>query len=134
MSSRTNIFNEIRQNMEEVIRGESTLGQMLWGELIKMHPADIAYFFEDIDEQDFKDLFIKLPSDIKYELFEEMPDPMKVTSLTFMTEHEKAEALNVLSPDQLTDLFDLFSDEELKVNLNLLHKKCTSKSISIIKI
>ncbi len=133
MSSQTNIFNEIRQNMEEVIHGESTLGQMLWGELLKMHPADIAYFFEDIDAHDFKDLFIKLPTDIKLEVFEQLPDPMKVTSLTFMNEHEKAEALNVLSPDELTDLFDLFSDEELKVNLNLLHKNARQKVLALLK-
>ena len=69
MSSQTNIFNDIRQNMDEVIHGESTLGHMLWAELLKMHPADIAYFFEDIDAYDFKELFIKLPTDIKFEVF-----------------------------------------------------------------
>jgi len=133
MSSQTNIFNDIRQNMDEVIHGESTLGHMLWAELLKMHPADIAYFFEDIDAYDFKELFIKLPTDIKFEVFEQLTDPTKVTSLMFMSEHEKAEALNVLSPDELTDLFDLFSDEELKVNLNLLHKKARHQVLTLLK-
>ena len=58
---------------------------------------------------------------------------MKAQSLSFMTEHEQAEALNGLPADELTDLFDLFSDHELKENLNFLHKKARQRVLSLMK-
>ena len=38
-----------------------------------------------------------------------------------------------LPVDQLTDLFDLFSDEELKIYLVLLNKKAREKVLSLLK-
>ncbi len=39
---------------------------------------------------------------------------MKATSLTFMTENDKVDALNILPIDKLTDLLELLSDDEFK--------------------
>jgi magnesium transporter len=58
---------------------------------------------------------------------------MKVHSLSFMNEAERVEALNILPVDQLTDLFDIFSDEELKIYLELLNKSAREKVVSLLK-
>jgi len=39
------ILQDIKDNMEVVIKKETTLGFELWQELLKIHPADIADFF-----------------------------------------------------------------------------------------
>lgn len=126
------ILQEIRDNILAVLH-EEPLGKGLWNNFIELHPADIAHFLSDIEPEQCKILFGRLPKELKAEVFNEFSDVMKVTSLSFMSEHEQAEALNELSADELTDLFDLFSDEELKENLNLLHKKARQAVLSLMK-
>lgn len=127
------ILQEIKNNMHAVIHEEQPLGTTLWQEFISLHPADIANFFSDIETENFQLLFERLPKELKIEVFKEFSDVTKLESLSFMTEHEKAEAINELPADELTDLFDLFSDEELKEYLNLLHKKARQQVLSLMK-
>lgn len=126
------ILAEFKDNIQAVIH-EETLGKALWQEFIKLHPADIANFFSDLDIATLQLLFGRLPHELKIEVFKEFSDVKKIESLSFMTEHEQAQALNELHADELTDLFDLFSDEELKDNLNLLHKKARQQVLSLMK-
>ncbi len=128
-----NIIQEVRDNIQAVLQEDHTLGTALWSEFIKLHPADIARFFSDIDRNTFRQLYPRLPKEVKIEVFQEFSDVMKVDSLSYMSEHEQAEALNGLHADELTDLFDLFSDQELKENLNLLHKKARQQVLSLMK-
>lgn len=128
-----NILQEVKDNMQAVLQEDPTLGRPLWQEFIDLHPADIANFFTDNSPEIFQQLFERLPKELKLEVFKELSDVMKAQSLSFMTEHEQAEALNGLPADELTDLFDLFSDHELKENLNLLHKKARQRVLSLMK-
>lgn len=127
------ILQEIKQNIQAVIREDQPLGITLWQNFLELHPADIANFFMDIDHETFQLLFERLPKHVKIMVFQEFSDVMKVDSLSFMSDHEQAEALNGLPADELTDLFDLFSDQELKENLNLLHKKARQQVLSLMK-
>jgi|SRR5579872_4722790 len=126
------ILQEINDNLDAVLQ-DAPLGQALWKEFIDLHPADIAQFFTDIDKQEFQKLFIKLPKELKLKVFEEFSDVMKVYCLSFLDERDQVEALNTLSADALTDLFDLFSDEELKKYLNLIHATERAEVISLMK-
>ena len=127
------ILQEIKENIQAVIHEDHAIGKALWQEFIKLHPADISNFFADIDREQFHILFERLPKHVRLQVFEEFSDVMKIESLSFMSEQEQAEALNGLPADELTDLFDLFSDQELKENLNLLHKKARQQVISLMK-
>lgn len=127
------ILEEIRANIKTVISRDSDLGQSLWKEFLKVHPADMVYFFSDIDPEEFQALFSELPKDLKLEVFKEFSDGMKATSLTFMTEHDKVDALNELPVDKLTDLLELLSDEEFKNYYSLLHKQSRAKVLSLLK-
>jgi magnesium transporter len=132
MNSNT-ILQEIRQNLAAVIARSAPRGQFLWASFIQLHPADIADFLTDIDRESRQQLFQALPQDVRREVFEELSDAMKVHCLAFMTDHEAADTLHGISPDELTDLFDHFSDEELKKYLSLLHQHVRLEVLSLLQ-
>lgn len=128
-----NIVYEIQEHIQTVIAQDTDLGRGLWRKFLELHPADIAAFFADIDKDHFKKLFLMMPKRERLEVFGELSDIMKVQSLHFMNESERVDALNCLSADDLTDLFDLFTDEELKIYLELLNKKARERVLSLLQ-
>jgi magnesium transporter len=128
-----NIMQEIQENFDAFIQQNSPLGQTLWHSFLEMHPADIADFVSDLDREQIHQIFEKMPRHIKLDTFRELSDKTKVFCLSFMNDHDRVDALNVLPVDELTDMFDLFSDEELKHYLNLLHKKSREQVLSLLK-
>jgi len=127
------VLDQIREHLEEVIKQESPLGKSLWNELLFLHPADIAQFLSDCSREEFQELFLAFPTKLQLALFEELSDLTKIYSLSLMSEEDKGKALNLLPSEELTDLFDQLSDEELKKYLQLLHKAAREKVISLMK-
>jgi len=127
------ILQEVRENLAAVIAHDSPLGKSLWESLLKVHPADLASFLSDLDRDDFKQLILTLPKELFLEVFEELSDPLKVVGLACIPESNRIDALNSLHADQLTDLFDLFSDEELNKYLKQLHQKSREQVLSLLK-
>jgi len=127
------VLDQIREHLEEVIKQESPLGKSLWNELLFLHPADIAQFLSDCSREEFQELFLAFPTKLQLALFEELSDLTKIYSLSLMSEEDKGKALNLLPSEELTDLFDQLSDEELKKYLQLLHKTAREKVISLMK-
>ena len=131
--NRENLLNKIRDNLEVVIKKDSPLGETLWKELLGLHPVDITDFLDSIDKESAMQIFSNLPKRIRNEVFEEFSVPEQSESLNFLSEPDKVEVLRALGTDELTDLFDYFSDEDLKKHLNLLHRKEREKVISLLK-
>jgi len=131
--SREKLLSKIRDNLEVVIKRDSTLGESLWKEFVELHPVDIADFLEDLDRESAMQIFSDLPKSIKSEVFSEFSVPVQADSLEHLEEPEKVAALRSLGTDELTDLFDYMSDEDLKKNLKLLHKKEREKVVSLLK-
>lgn len=127
------ILQEIREHIDTVLAKDSSLGTYLWGEFIKLHPADIGRFLTDIDEESSMALFLQLASPLQLSVFEELSVSMQIDALNALDEEGKVSALNRLSPDELTDLFELLSDEDLKKYLELLHKKAREKVLSLLQ-
>lgn len=127
------ILQEVKENLNAVIQRDTPLGISLWNTLLELHPADLADFFADIARDQAHYLFADLPKEIKLEVFQEASDNLKTYFLSIMSDHEQADALHTLSVDELTDLFDYFSDEELKIYLNLLHKRVRDKVLSLLQ-
>jgi len=123
------ILLDIKENIQTVIDKDTPLGQDLWQELLKIHPADIADFFSDINEADFLALFIEMPKDLKLEIFEHFSDTLKMSCLTYMNERDKIELLNEIPIDRLTDLLEMLPDEDFKYYHNLLHKTSREKKV-----
>ncbi len=128
-----NFLREIQDHLDTVINQDSAVGKSLWNQFLQLHPADIADFLSDIEWDRAKELYLKMPRDLQLEVFQEFSDIMKVHSLAFMEEPQRVDALNTLPVDELTDLFDLFSDQELKVYLGLLNKGAREQVLSLLK-
>lgn len=127
------ILQKVRENLPAVIAHETPQMKEIWEALLALHPADLANFLTDLDRDDFKTLFLALPKELCLAVFEELSDPLKVVALACMSSSSRIEALNSLHADQLTDLFDLFSDEELTKYLKQLHKKSREQVLSLLK-
>jgi len=122
-----NIMNEIQENIAQVISRDSVIGSQLWDKLLKVHPVDIALLFKGLDKSRIKQLYNALPEHIQLDLFPELQDSIKVIVLSSLDSHDQFKAFQTLSTDELTNLFDIFSDEELKRYLHSLHKKVREK-------
>src|SRR3989338_4786439 len=127
------LFTEIRKNIKSVIDRRSALGNSLWEELLKTHPADMAAFFATLSEDNFKKLYINLPNEAGCALFRELSESLQALALSTLNDNSRIDALGCLTTDELTDLFENLSDEDLKKYLNLLHKKDREKVLSLLK-
>lgn len=127
------ILTEIRENIAALVSRDSALGKSLWQALLEEHPADIAGLLMDIDREAAKIIYLDLPKKLAQEVFEELSNQTRLYFLSFMDESDKVEALNSLYADDLTDLFELCSDEDLKKYLNLLHARSRQKVLSLLK-
>ncbi len=127
------LLNEIEENIVAVINKDTPLGLSLWEALIVMHPADIANFLGVIDRNSAQKVYVQFSRELQFTVFSELSEAMKVFTLSFMGDQERIDMLHALPIDELTDLFDHFSDKELKMYLNLLHKKERQKVLSLLQ-
>ena len=126
-------MEEIRERIDEVIQQETPLGQGLWKQLIELHPADIAQLLSELNQDQLKELFLRLAKPLKVEVFVELSDPLKVSVLSVLDDQDRTAVLSGTPLDDLTDLFDEFSDEELEKYLTLLRKKDREKVLSLMQ-
>ena len=127
------IFAEIRENLKAVLAQDSAFGESLWKAFIALHPADIADFLGTVSSQAAQQLFAKLPKPLKMAVFEDLSDMMQGLVLQAMSDAEKVEAFRMLPADELTDLFDHLSDEELKKYLSMLAKDVREQVVSLMQ-
>lgn len=127
------LFDEIKNNIKDVIDKESVLGKLLWEELLTAHPADLARFLGSLSEENFKKLYIDFPSHVSCAVFREFSEPLQALALATLNDSGRVDALGCLTTDELTDLFERLSDNELKQYLSLLHKTDREKVLSLLK-
>ena len=127
------VLYEIQDTIDAVIAQEQGIGQRLWHELLQMHPVDMAALFKRLSRVDVKRLYKVLPKEQQLDLFCELSDSLKVYVLSFLDDQGQVAAIQTLSTDELTELFDIFSDEELKRYLGSLHKRVREKIVSMLK-
>lgn len=126
------LFEQIEHSIEQVIRQKPDEGALLWKKLCEQHPADIAQFLSQCHRDDAQQLFIQLPPSLKLEVFSYCSDPLKVDLLARSHDSEAAELLNVLQIDQLTDLFDLFTDQQLEKYVVLLNAQDRQSVLALL--
>lgn len=126
-------FNQIEQNITSIINKDSALAIELWNELLKIHPADLAFFFANIEREDFKALFQELPDKLKTSVFEYLSDSMKVYCLSFLNDEQRILLLEKTPVEKITDLFDYLSDDEIKHYFELMRKNDRESVISLMK-
>ena len=127
------ILDQIIDNIDTVVKQDSPLGLLLWQEFIKLHPADIAQFLTNRDKEVAQQLFTMLSHILQVEVFSYFSPPMMLHCLSFLTDSDRRALLSSLPLDELTDLFDELSDDELKKYLKLLHKQDRENVISMMR-
>lgn len=126
-------FEQIEENLDTVLNQDSVLGKDLWQEFLNQHPADIAQFFGSIERELFGQFFLKLDLKHKLEIFEYLNPACMVYALDNLGDKERAELLENLPLDELNDLFDHFTDDQIKQYFGLLRKKDREKLLSLMQ-
>jgi magnesium transporter len=129
----TETLHRIREHLDDVIAGRTPQALIWWQELSKMHPADIAQFFETIDTRSVTRLFSRLDQDKQAMVFSELGWHLKIACLAAVADADRRFLLAELPSDELTDFFDELSDEELKKYLELLTKKDRERVLSLMQ-
>lgn len=126
------ILFQIENNIDAIIAGDSILGLDLWNILLQQHNADIAMLLLRLDVNRQEALFKKLPSDIAFKVFRKIPAPLQAELLVLVDQDYAAMIMKNMPPDELTDLFDHLSDEDLEKYLKLLQGKQRHQIISLL--
>ncbi len=127
------LLKEVRHNIDAVIKQETLLGKALWSEFLNLHPADSAQFFETLDQETFKQLFMKLPKEKLCTIFGVFSESMQTTVLSFLEDKGRSAVLSCLNLDEMTDLFEKLSDQDLQRYLELLDKEDRERVLSLLK-
>lgn len=126
------ILFQIENNISAVLNQESPIGSDLWQILVEQHPADIAMLVTRLDHQDQVMLLKKLPGDIGTAVFEWLPSNVQATLLVQLEVSQATVILHAMSADDLTDIFDNLSDQDLEKYLRLIQKNQRSLIISLL--
>ena len=124
------LFFQIENNLDQVIKEDSTLGKDLFRLLLSQHPADIALLITKLDDDLRADLFKKFTSDLSIKVFEELTENIQAEILVKLDIEDATAILKKVPADNLTELFDYLPDEDLKKYLRLLQRKQRTQIIS----
>lgn len=128
------LFEQIALHLDEVVQRSSREGQALRAEFDELHPADMADFFENLEDADAKKLFLSLQSEQRQNVFKEFSPVRQKHYLSFLDERALRNLLQHLEVDELVDFFEELSDEDLKEYLKLLQEKDREQLVSVLKL
>lgn len=129
----TTILENIALHIQEVILHESARSKVLVGQLNLAHYADIAQLINSLDPLYNVSLFLLLKPELQILVFYELQPAIMKMILSALNVSDKTNLLKNSHADQLTDLFDLLSDEELSTCLDILHKKDRQQVLSLMQ-
>lgn len=127
------LIDEIVKHIDDILDQKTSQSTELWCELLAMHPADSAQLCTYLKDATLSKLFLHLPQQHQLNIFKELPDIYKEKVLDALDDTQKAYLFRNTHIDDLTDLFDDLSDEELKKSLDILHKKDRQMVLSLLK-
>ncbi len=127
------LVGDIVRHIDEVIAHKTDQGKLLFKELLELHPADSAQVCTYLKDPALEELFVKFPKHKQLEVFEELPNNFKEKVLLTVDDAQKSYILRHTPADDLTDLFDILSDEDLKKCLEVLHKKDRQRVLSLLQ-
>lgn len=127
------LLRKIVSKISEVLEQKTVQAKSLWQELLHAHPADIAQVINSLDAPYHVQVASKLPLSLLNEVFYKLHHVLQKSVLQALPDNIKIQLLQSSHADDLTDLFDDLSDDELKSCLELLHKKDRQKVLSLMK-
>lgn len=127
------IIDKVKESIPEIVEFQTAHIKALWGDFLALHPADIAQGLSELDKEDCEKLILKLPKKLRMQVFQHVSDSLKMLMLSLLDDKERADILNTTPADELSDLFEILSDEELKHYLMLLNYHDQQKVLSIMQ-
>lgn len=128
------LFEQIQLYFDEVVENSTVRGRELRAALDDLHPADMADFFDFLDQEEAQKLFVSLSREQRLEVFTEFSPVRQLQYATFIDERSLRHLLQSLSSDELVDFFEELSDDDLKEYLKLLQEKERQHVISVLKL
>jgi magnesium transporter len=131
--SKNHIFHEIEEHIDDITE-KTTKGIKLYSSLIALHHADIAQFLTNCSASVFKKLFSRFDSVLQLKIFEHLPSSRQAVAMKIVDDKQRVIFLENMSIDELYDLGDFTSDENLKEYFKLLRKKDREKLVHLLEL
>lgn len=126
------IFSQILEHFDDVLEQSGALGQQLWLDLCRTHPADIADFLETLSKNAFDRLFLAFGVSLQAEIFEFLSDSHKAHSLTILSMQSRHALLETISMSEFADLIDYMDDKTVEECFKLLQRKDRQTVLDIL--
>lgn len=127
------ILESIAQNIQEVLEQQTQYSKELIEQFNLLHYADIAQLINSVEAHDAARLFNFLTPKLQVHVFYELHPSLMHTILLQLSSADKANLLKNSHADEITDLFDILSPEELQSCLQVLHQKERQQVLSLMK-
>lgn len=127
------ILESIAFHIQEVLAQRTIRSQNLIEQLNLAHYADIAQLINSLDFPYSAQLFIFLTPKLQVHVFYELQPALMRAILSTLSSIDKSTLLKNSHADEITDLFDILSDEELQGCLEVLHQKERQQVLSLMK-
>jgi magnesium transporter len=126
-------FYEIEEHIDDITK-KTDLGKKLFSALIALHHADIAQFLSNCPTNVFKKLFPRFTTALQLKIFEHLPSSRQAIAMKITDDKQRLAFLENMSIDELYDLGDFTSDENLKQYFSLLRKKDREKVVHLLEL
>lgn len=126
-------LQEIALQIPGILQSSSIERHTVWKKLLEAHPSDIAQIANGLEFPWNIQMMLQLPDTLLLDVFYKLQIQLQASTLQGLNEKEKEFLLRSSHIDELSDLFDHLSDRELKVCLELLHKKERHKVLSVMQ-
>lgn len=129
----TKALETVALHIQEVVEQSTVRSKSLIEQLNLAHFADIAQLINGLDDPYNVKIFLLLKRKLQVNVFYELQPSLMRKILSKLSSAEKEHLLKNSYADEITDLFDLLSDEELQSCLNVLHQKERQQVLSLMK-
>ncbi len=127
------ILENIALHIHEVLAQETLRSRDLVVQLNFAHFADIAQLLNSLDLPYSTQLFMLLNPTLQVHVFYELQPSLMRSILSKLSSADKSTLLKNSHADEITDLFDILSDEELQGCLEVLHQKERQQVLSLMQ-
>lgn len=128
------IFAAIEEHFDEVIDQSTIMGKRVLEKLKTLHHADIAQFLSSLGKTRFSQLFTLFDREQRLSIFEHLPNSFKAQALSQANDQQRLQYLEHMAMDDIFDLVDFTTEDELKKYFGLLRRKDREKVISLLKL
>lgn len=127
------IFDELNEDISEITQ-QTAKGKKLLKDLAALHHADIAQFLTHCSKDVFKEIFPLFNKKLQSNIIEHLPNSRQALAMSIVDDKQRLVFLENMSMDDLYDLTDFATGEELKHYISLFRKNDREKVLKLLKL